>query len=209
MSNLQQKTAVVAEGVARLLVMLRKPRNIALLSSYLQEIQELEDAIWAVYIDRMLRGGNLTTDILNKIGKIVGQNREGQNNDNYALLISARILVNRSSAQRAPLIKIARLLIPNTPITVYDMPPASVMIVPQGPVGFDPYLIGNQFLIPAAAAGVYLMFTWTLTPIANTLMWGYSQANGTTVPTVAQSLGWSGDATMGGDAGGMVAGIMT
>lgn len=192
--DLQHTTNVVTRGVGRLLFLFRdKPRIVALLTTYLQEVQQLQDALYAIWIDRMLRGGSFTTDILNKIGKIVGQNREGSDNATYAILITARIASNRSDGRRETLIKIASLLVPNTVIQFVQFNPQSMTITPLGPVSFDPYLIANSFLIPAVAGGEYLMFVWTTQPLANTLMLGYSRGLGTTVPTAAQSPGWSGN----------------
>lgn len=208
-TNLVHNTNVVARGVSRLLFTFRdKPRIVALLTSYLEEIQELEDALFAIWADRLLRGGSLTTEILDFIGKIVGQQREGFDNDTYALLISARIQANRSNGTRAQLIKITSLLVPNTQILFYQFNPQSELIIPFGPVGFDPYLIARSFLLVAAAAGEKLMFGWTSAPIASTLMTGYSLGLGTTVPTVAQSPGWSGNGgppINGGLLGGAIA----
>jgi hypothetical protein len=57
----------------------------------------------------------------------------------------------------------------------------------------------------AAAAGVYLMFGWVTSDLANTLTLGYSVANGTKVPTTAQSPGWSVSPISGGALGGVIA----
>jgi hypothetical protein len=209
MANPVKNTEYTAQGLTRLVTAFRdKPRIAALLASYLDEIQEIENAAFDIYLDRMLRGGTVTDDIANKIGKMVGQNREGFDTPTYLLLITARIAANRSDGKRETLIRIAKLLIPDTLIFVYQFNPQSLLMIPQGPVPFDPYLIARQFLLPAVAGGEGFMFGWVLQPIASSLMYGYSVANGTTVPTTAQSPGWSGNGGTPID-GGLFGGMIT
>jgi hypothetical protein len=205
MADLVHNTNVIGQGIKRLLFTFQdKPRIIALLTSYLRQVQELQDAVFAVWLDRQLSGGDLTTDLLNKIGKLVGQQREGFDNATYTLLITARIAANRSDGFRETLIHITSLLIPNTVIVFYQFNPQAEIIVPQGPVGFDPYLIARQFLLPAAAGGEWLALRWTTAPFSATLIWGWS--SGGTTPTVAQSPGWSGGmGVVGGQFGGLIA----
>lgn len=208
MSNVERDDDVVARGVSRLIVAFQsKPRIVALLTSYLKQVQDVKTAAYDFYADRMLSSGNITTDLLNKLGKLVGQNREGFDNDTYKLLITARIAANRSDGKRETLIRITSLLVPNTLILLQQFNPQSMIIIPQGPVSFDPYFIAQQFLQKAAAAGEWLGLGWTLEPIASTLMLGYSRGLGTRVPTVAQSPGWSGNGGTPID-GGLLGGLI-
>lgn len=211
--DLAVNTEVVSRGVSRLLFTFQdKPRIVALLSSYLAEVQELRDATYQVWVLRQLQriiAGTVvpTNDIMNKLGKLVGQPREGFDNVNYAILISARIRANKSTGRTADIIAVTSLLVPGTAIYVQDLPPASIMITPQGAVLFDPYLIGESFLLKAVAAGVYLMFRWTTAPFANTLILGYARGLGAIVPTIDQSPCWSGDLSVGGLLAGLVVGV--
>jgi hypothetical protein len=135
-------------------------------------------------------------DLLDKLGKIVGEPRNGLGDVEYYVLITARIAANRSDGRRATLIKIAKLLVPGS-VYVKDFPPASLLMIPSAPISVNPYTAAQSFLQPSASAGVRLIFGWSTTPGTNRLTAGYSVANGTTIPSTAQSPGWSGGITGG------------
>lgn len=148
--------------------------------------------------------------VLDLIGRIVGQTRGGVSDATYRLYLKARIRANRSGGLPEDLLAILVLLgmgkASSIPINVTNLPPASVLVT-AGPITIDPYLVAINFLARATAAGVNLMFGWFSTAKASTLMLGYSVANGTTVPTTAQSPGWSGNGgspIAGGSLGGLV-----
>jgi hypothetical protein len=83
-----------------------KPRLAALLASYTQEIQELEDAIWAVRIGRFL--DNAVGAQLDVIGKLVGESREGRADNVYRVLITGKIRVNWSLGRPKDVIETVR-----------------------------------------------------------------------------------------------------
>lgn len=155
-----------------------KPRIDAFLQAWTAEFQAIEDAFFAVYIDRQLQQGLATGDLLTKLGKIVGQTSEGLTDPQFLLLIRARILVNRSDGRRETLIRIAALLVPSTPIYVKDYQPAAVLIQPLGPLGLPANLIAQQFLGPAVAAGVRLAFVWLGQSVATSFTLGSVYAPG-------------------------------
>lgn len=121
--------------------------------------------------------GGIGGDLLDKIGKIVGQPRNGMADPEYLILITARIVANRSDGKRETLIKLAKLLVPGASIYVKDFPPCSVYVAPQAPVPVDPYVAG-QFMTVAKAAGVELVFAWSASPVANTIVGGDVYAPG-------------------------------
>jgi hypothetical protein len=82
------------------------PRLAALLASYTQEIQELEDAIWAVRIGRFL--DNAEGAQLDVIGKLVGEPREGRADNVYRVLITGKIRVNWSLGRPKDVIEVVR-----------------------------------------------------------------------------------------------------
>ncbi len=164
-----------------------KPRMTVLLSSWLDEFQSVEDALYSVYFDRALQNSTATGDLLEKLGKIVGQGSEGLVDAQFSILIQARIQANRSDGRRAQLISIAQLLAPGLIIEVKDLPPASVYVHPRGALILPPVLVGRDFLASATAAGVLLIFVWTAVSAATTLTLG-SVDVAVAVPTIDQAL---------------------
>lgn len=203
--SVKHDTEVKSRGLARLLQQFRgKPRFEALLGSYLDEFQAVEDALFDVYSQREIQNGTATGDLLAKLGKLVGQGSEGLSDDLYRLLIQARIAANKSNGRREELISVASFLVPLTQITIKDLPPASLYLFPRGPITLPPYIIGRDFLAKATAAGVLLMFVWTSEPLTNTFILG-SVDGSVAVPSLNQCLGSvDGSVTTGGDFSGVV-----
>ncbi len=222
-----QDTRHVAEGIALLPEQYRHaPRMVAWLTAYLQQIQKLEDVIWAVHVGRLLQN-NPTGDLLAKLGKIVGQASLGASDAVYALYIQARILTNRATGKREELIRIASLLVgsnPSTtvPIRAQDFYPAAVLVEARGAFNADPYVVARQFLGEAVAAGVRLAFVWTGVDPSSTIEPGSVHNGGFTAGpeptstgvTASQSLGsvhnggFAAGPPVTGDGGGVLAGVV-
>lgn len=107
-----------------------KPRIAALLASYTQEVQELEDAIWGVRIGRFL--DNAEGAQLDVIGKLVDEPRNDRPDNIYKVLIAGKIRVNWSHGHPDDVIAVVRLVqgTENTHRYV-DAFPASLEIVFQ------------------------------------------------------------------------------
>jgi len=214
MGALTHKTNYVIEGLARNLEQFKgKLRFEAILRSWILEIQALEDAAWAVYEARLLQlifaSGSSFDDLLDKLGGIVGQPREGFTNDIYIRLIAARIKTNRSNGRREILLAIMQLITPSTFVEAREYSGAIVLTV-YGPVVVPAPVIAFEFLALAVSGGIRGTLVWEGTPNANTLMFGYKFGGGTriTQPTIAQSPGYhstgsgSGFYIEGGEAAG-------
>ena len=106
---------------------LEKPRLFALLASYTDEIQELEDAIWGVRIGRFLDSAEGAQ--LDVIGKLVGEPRNDRPDNVYKILIAGKIRVNWSHGHPDDVIAVVRLVqgAENTH-RYYDVYPASLEI---------------------------------------------------------------------------------
>lgn len=171
-TSLVHDTQVTPKGLQRLLAQYKgKPRMTVLISSYLDEFQEVEDAAYSVYFARAIQNAAATGDLLAKLGKIVGQGSEGLSDSQFLTLITARIQANRSSGRREQLIKIANLLSSASSIYVKDYPPAAVLIQMDS-LALPPELVGRDFLGVAVAGGVLLMFLWSLVSLSNTFVGG-------------------------------------
>jgi hypothetical protein len=108
-----------------------KPRLAALLASYTQEIQELEDAIWAVRVGRFL--DNAEGAQLDVIGKLVGEPREGRADNIYKILINGKIRTNWSLGRPKDVIETMRLVQgPANSHRYHSVFPASFEVAFQG-----------------------------------------------------------------------------
>lgn len=91
--TLAQETGHVAVGLARLARQFRKPVIQAILTSWLAEVQEIEDAFWALII---LGIDNAQGAHLDQLGALLGEPRLGLGDLAYRNLVRARAVSNRS-----------------------------------------------------------------------------------------------------------------
>lgn len=87
-----------------------KPNMAGLVTSYAQEVQLLENAIWDVLVMRTLdyaQGVNLDA-----LGRLVGQDRGSLTDPQYRVRIKARIKINSSFGTAANIIDILRFVDP-------------------------------------------------------------------------------------------------
>jgi hypothetical protein len=128
-----------------------KPRIYAWIKSYMVEVQLLEDALWDIFTKRLLQNSP-TGDLLDKIGKIVGQDRNGFDDASYLVFISARIKTNRSDGRRETLLAITRLLLPNSkPVVARSY--LKAIEVEVNNVSINSFIVWRDFLSRAVAAG--------------------------------------------------------
>lgn len=97
----------MAEGSALVPATLQKPGNLALLGTFLNQVQAAEDAAWQLFTLRFLSVA--TGDALDRWGRMVGEPRNADGDDFYRVRITVRIAVNRSRGNFADLRKIALL----------------------------------------------------------------------------------------------------
>jgi len=145
------------DAVALLTDRYRQPKISALLAAWTAEVQALELAYW----DLLTKRSPATAQgaVLDLLGKIVGQPREGRTDEQYRVWISARVLVNQSSGLSRQLIALAAKLC-QVPIRIEDHYPAAFTIHAMGPVvGADGVEIA-QLIVLAKAAGVQAFFHW-------------------------------------------------
>lgn len=98
---------IVGQGLNRLTsAFIDKPNIRALLAVYLQPFQDLEDALYDVYVNRQLANATLyalpqTNVVLDTLGALVGISRQALSDASYAVLIRVCALCNRSSGTMA------------------------------------------------------------------------------------------------------------
>ncbi len=192
----------LGDGKLRLLHQFQnKPRIASLLKAYLTEFQAIENAYWDLWISRNIE--DATDDLLDILGKIVGQTRDGNVDDVYRVFIKIKIKVNKSDGRRETLIAIASLLGGGSDVYIKDYQIATVYIQPLGALIAPATKTVSLYLGKSVAAGVRLIFVWSGYADTNTLKLGstYSLDN----PTVNQSPGSYYSTPVGG---GHLAGVI-
>lgn len=143
-----------------------KPRMAALLTIFMNQVQDLEDALFELITERTVDAAiGVQLDIL---GAIVGQpDRAGLSDDDYRTIIKARIKVNRSDGHADQMIEILRLIASatdaETPIQIIfiDLPPAGFTLQIITDLGtIDPAITFN-LLDDARGAGIDFQFIYT------------------------------------------------
>ena len=104
-----------------------KPRVLALLHAFSDEIQELEDFAWLYYTaprDLDTAGGAL----LDRLGAIVNVPRAGRSDTDYRAAIRVEILVLSSDGKPDQLYAIAKLLVPAASVRITENYPAAFQL---------------------------------------------------------------------------------
>lgn len=189
-------------GLPRLLEQFKeKGKLTALLTSYLKQIQFLEDCVWEVVFARTIE--TATGILLDHIGAIVGRKRFGLNDVDYRIAIRAQIRINRSSGRPEDVIAVANLSVPIGYTVEYnEFYPASIQVDIIEIVTFTVRVLIDN-LRAAKAGGVRLNVVYTYAEPSET----FTLASGVDVdgnPIVAYEtsallgFGSTTDATLGG-----------
>jgi hypothetical protein len=107
-----QQTTIVADGAKLFTDLFKVATNTnAILAAVLAETQAFENALFVSIPGRTLAGALAGgySDVLDKIGSIVGEARQGRTDANYAVAIQIRITVNDSQGKAEDLLKIGSL----------------------------------------------------------------------------------------------------
>lgn len=152
----RQPTDHVTAALSRLPLQFEdKPNLIGVLTCFLQPIQELENALVDVYIQRSVL--NATGVTLRMLGKLVGQAYvAGLSDDDYRRFVMARIAKNKSTGTGPDVLRIARLLVdPGMSLQFQNKGAAAfVLNIGSQPVSAALASIIASFVAPSASAGV-------------------------------------------------------
>lgn len=187
-----------AEGRGKLLEQFKGKELIEeLLCSYLCEVQELENVVWAV---KLLMTLETATGVqLDGVGARVGAPpRAGMTDDQYRLVVRIQIAIILSDGQRPDLLGILRIILGATAsIFVREYWPATILYHPVEPLPVGVTTATIKALLKAAkAAGVKLYVMFTFSPSTDTF---YGDSVHATVTASGQRPGSVHDATVGGD----------
>lgn len=131
---------------------------------------------------------------LDNLGDIVGEPRQGRDDDTYRLYIGIRILVNNSEGDWDSLYAILTTAFPTLPVAIFDYDKAIDVYVLDDIDPVDPQEF-VKYLEAAKPAGKSLKLGYTYAPAADTLF--------------VSGINFTGDAVVGGVnvTGGLIGGI--
>lgn len=133
-----------------------------MVTSITEQIQELEDVIYALDDGRMLFNGTTYPSVgvqLDNIGEIVGIKRNGLTDEQYLVLILGTIAQNNTDTTIPTILFIINLIFQPQGLHYYEVYPAGIGF-DYFDTGLDPalYLLGAQIIQKSLAAGVSLEF---------------------------------------------------
>lgn len=148
-----------------------------LLCAWTLQVQDAEDGIDPLVLVRDIN--TATGDPLDSLGEAVGESRDGRNDDQYRLIIRARILINKSNGTPNELIAIVRQLVgdPTIIVELDEYNPATVFIRPRGVIIPDAATFA-ALLRQAKPAGVRLQFISSPFQPDNEKLFRYSDTTG-------------------------------
>lgn len=199
MSDLAYITTHGDDAVARLIGQYQgKPIIAAIIRAIVNQYQQIEDALWQVYLQSWLI--NAVGPEIDIIGDIVGQKRNGSLDAEYKVFVQARIRVNYSTGKLEQILDIASLILGST-IGAREYYPGSIIISADG-VTVNPFTIWRDFLNKAKGAAKKLDFVYSVNPSATTIKRGSTY--GSIQPTASQKYG---SVYVGGIGGGFTSGV--
>lgn len=107
---IEQDATIVADGLEQMLDQFNESVKLrALAASYLQSIQNFEDAAYPILAERGIN--NATGDRLDGIGQIFNVARGGRDDTDYRLALILELAILQSNGTEADLLTIAQLLV--------------------------------------------------------------------------------------------------
>jgi len=134
-----------------------------LLATFGTQIQALEDSSWTLLLETYLavaKGENL-----NRLGRIVGEDRQGRDDFEYRLAISVRILLNFCEGTPEQIIEIFSRLSNNAPLELTEYNPAALTLFVNKALNTILIPIYKNFLMLAKPAGVFAHLIYTTVPL--------------------------------------------
>lgn len=172
-----QKLDYTTEALDRLLESLKERDKVAaLVASFLDRCQELEDAAYPIIEQRDI--DQAVGHRLERIGQIVNVDRAGRTDDDYRLRIRAEFAILRSNGTIDDIINVLQLLLgmPTTDILVEQQFPKSLYVRPRNwVVTEDTILLATQ-LRRAVSAGTELQLITTDTEADDDDLFRYGDA---------------------------------
>lgn len=148
-----------------------KPNIEGILSSWVQQFQDLEDVYWQI-----LRGRTIDQAIgvqLDFLGALVGESRKGRNDAEYRAAIQLRIRINRSTGRAVDIYEIVSLMTEN--FTYQEFYPADFLVTVYFPL-LAQYQAVENAIRQAKPAGVGASLVGAFSPRTETIRYGHTSA---------------------------------
>jgi hypothetical protein len=161
----------VERSILQLIEVFRKPRNQEWLRTGVGQVQEVEDALWQLFNAFDLETGEGA--VLDLIGNLLGERRDGRLDADFRAALRARILVNQSDGRLESMLAVLVALVPSLEgsdnVTVEEQYPAGLRFEILAALdGVEPATI-VRMLRQAKPAGVRLNLT--VGDTATTMIW--------------------------------------
>ncbi len=122
---LEQNTAHEEQAISLLIPFFRQgPRNREVLGAVVEQVQDLEDAIWSLYDAFDLESA--TGNRLDLVGKILNERRANRTDEQYRTFLRAVVLANRSTGRRDALYAVMLAMDADSEPALRDIYPATI-----------------------------------------------------------------------------------
>lgn len=154
----------VEDALNRLLQQYRgRPRYEGFQSTFAKQIQELEDAIFALDSGQQIWDGTQTPSVgaqLDQIGEIVGINRNGLPDDEYILFLFGKIAENFSDTTVGTLAAVIGFLFQTSDVFIAEGFPAGIEFEVFGtPIPESLWPLASNIVLGAKGAGIKLLMS--------------------------------------------------
>lgn len=151
-----------------------KPKIASLFRAIAAQAQAIEHALFDLFSKR--GPSNAEGAQMDRLGKVVGQVRQGADDPTYALYIKARTKLNRSSGTIEDIVAVFHAVHPTATIRVVEGPPAGFNVRIEGvtltPAEADAMV---RFLREAKSGGVYATLEYFASAPGDAMIWGSSE----------------------------------
>jgi hypothetical protein len=195
MSDPVRENEIAARMLGRLREQFKdKPKLEAFIRALANQCQHVEQMLWDLYTRRWIDDAEDAD--LDNLGAIVGEPRNGSEDDAYRQYIRARIKVNRSDGQIGQLLEIMVLLLGTAnPIQVRELYPAALEVEATEAITLDGEYLNRWFMQLAKAAGVNLHTIASHEPRATSLIFDWTDERTTVAQRPGSSTGTTGGLT--------------
>lgn len=151
--SLTEKTDHVEEAISNLIEFFkRKPKMVSTLTAFVNQIQDLEIMFFQLLNEVTL--DNAIGVQLDGIGAIVGEEREGRNDDDYRLAIRVRILLNLSNGTPEEILTIVDTMLGDRDLEFLEYFPAAFTLQVVSKITTNTAIQVNKKIQSAKLGGV-------------------------------------------------------